>query len=124
MFNSKAIKYIDILLLFTYEISNEFLLIYTHQGLLHVFHPNGQIFVDSLLIRRQNSMRKVCQDFINFERRIRMEIVTSIRSENFDVDLTFKIDEILMISPLGFFYVALTSNRCNYCIRCFYSIIS
>ena len=31
-----------------------------------------------------------------------MEIMISIRRGNFDVDLTFKIDEVLMISPCGF----------------------
>ena len=41
----------------------------------------------------------------------------------FDVDLTFKIDEILMSSPRGFSYVVSTSNRRNFCTRCFHSII-
>ena len=43
-----------------------------------------------------------------------MEIMTSIRRGYFDVDLTFKIDEISMSSPRGFFYGVSTSNRRNF----------
>ena len=75
--------------------------------------PNGHIFVDSPSIRRRNSSWKVRGNFIDFERRIHVEIMTSIRRGYFDVDLTFKIDEISMSSPRGFFYVASTSNRCK-----------
>ena len=63
-------------------------------------------------------------NYINFERRINVEIMASIRRGYFDVDSTFKIDEISMSSPRGFFYVVSTSNRRNFCTRCFYSIIS
>ena len=42
----------------------------------------------------------------------------------FDVDSTFKIDEISMTSPRGFFYVVSMSNRHNFCTRCFHFIIS
>ena len=49
--------------------------------------------------------------------------MTSIRRGNFDVDSTFKIDEISMSSPRGFFYVVSTSNRRNFFSRCFHSII-
>ena len=41
----------------------------------------------------------------------------------FDVDSTFKIDEISMSSPRGFFYVVSASNQRNFCTRCFHSII-
>ena len=42
----------------------------------------------------------------------------------FNVDSTFKVDEISMSFPHEFFYVVSTSNRRNVCTRCFYSIIS
>ena len=48
----------------------------------------------------------------------------SIRCGHFDVDSTFKIDEISMNSPRGFFYIVSTSNRRNCNTRCFHSIIS
>ena len=82
--------------------------------------PNGHIFADLLLILRRNSTWKVRGNYIDFERRIHVEIMTSIRRGYFDVDLTFKIDEILMSSRRGFFYVVLTSNRRTHC---FHSII-
>ena len=74
-------------------------------------------------IRRRNSMWKVRGNYINFERQIHVEIMTSIRRGYFDVDSTFKIDEISMSFPRGFFYVVSTSNRRNFCTRCFHSII-
>ena len=52
-----------------------------------------------------------------------VEIMTSIRRENFDVDSTFKIGEISIRSPFGFFYVVSTSNRHNFCTCCFHCII-
>ena len=67
------------------------------------YYPNGYIFVDSPSIRCRNSTRKVRRDFIDFERRIHVEIMTSIRRGNFDVDSTFKVDELSMSSPCGFF---------------------
>ena len=85
--------------------------------------PNGHIFADLPLILRRNSTWKVRGNYIDFERRIHVEIMTSIRRGYFDVDLTFKIDEILMSSRRGFFYVVLTSNRRNFCTHCFHSII-
>ena len=88
-----------------------------------VLLPNGHILVDSPSIRRRNSTWKVRRNYIDFERRIHVEIMTSIRRGNFDVDLTFKIDEISMSSLRGFFYVVSTSNRRNFCTRCFHSII-
>ena len=81
-------------------------------------HPNGYIFVDSPFIRRQNSTRKVCGNYIDFESRIHVEVMAPVRRGYFDVDLTFKIDEILMSSPCGFFYVVATSNRRKFCTRC------
>ena len=60
--------------------------------------PNGHIFVDSSLIRRRNSTWKVRRNFIDFERRIHVEIMTSTWRGNFDVDSTFKMDEISMSS--------------------------
>ena len=65
---------------------------------MNMKYPNGHIFVDSPSIRRRNSTWKVCRDFIDFERRIHVEIMTSIRRGNFDVDSTFKIAEISMNS--------------------------
>ena len=53
---------------------------------------------------------KVRRDYMDFERQIYEEIMTSIQRGNFDISLTFKIDEILMSSPHGFFYVVSTSN--------------
>ena len=72
--------------------------------------PNGHIFVNSQSIRRRNSTWKVRGNYIDFERRIHVEIMTSIRRGYFDVDSTFKIDEILMSSPRGFLYVVSTLN--------------
>ena len=91
--------------------------------MLWIIHPNGHIFVDSPLSRRRNYTWKVRGNYIDFERRIPVEIMTSIRRGYFDVDSTFKIDEISMSSPRGFFYVVLTSNRRNFSTRCFHSII-
>ena len=61
--------------------------------------PNGHMFVDSPSIRRRNSTWKVRGNYIDFERRIHVEIMTSIRRGYFNVDSTFKIDEISMSSP-------------------------
>ena len=55
--------------------------------------PYRHIFVDSPSIRRRNAMWKVRRDFIDFERRIHVEIMTSIRRGNFDLDSAFKIDK-------------------------------
>ena len=71
---------------------------------------NGHILVDSPSIRRRNSAWKVRRNYIDFERWIHVEIMTSIRRGNFDVDSTFKIDEISMSSPCGVFDVVSTSN--------------
>ena len=57
-------------------------------------------------------------DFIGFERRIRVEIMTSIRR-----GFAFKMDEISMSSLNGFFFVVLASNRRNLCTRFFHSVI-
>ena len=51
--------------------------------------------------------------------RIYVEIMTSIQREYFDVDSTFKIDDLSMSSPRGFFHVVSTSNRRNFCTPCF-----
>ena len=40
----------------------------------------------------------------------------------FDVISTFKINEMSMSSPRGFFSVVSTSNGRNFCTRCFHSI--
>ena len=72
--------------------------------------PNGHILVDSPSIRRRNSTWKVRRNDIALKRRIQVEIMTSIRRGNFDVDSTFKIGEISVGSPRGFFDVVLTSN--------------
>ena len=101
------------------------LFIHKYNILLHldmILH-NGHIFVDLPSIRRRNSTWKVHRNYIDFERRIHVEIMTSIRHGNFDVDSTFKIDEISMGSSRGFFYVISTSNRSNFCTRCFHCII-
>ena len=63
-----------------------------------VLHPNGHVFVDSPSIRRGNSTWKVRRNYIDFERRIHVEIMTSIRLGYFDVDSTFKINKISMSS--------------------------
>ena len=85
--------------------------------------PDEHIFVNLPSIRRRNSTWKVRGDFSDFERRIHVEIMTLIRRENFDVDSTFKIDEISMSFLRGFFYVVSMSNRRNCFTRCFLSII-
>ena len=56
------------------------------------FLPNGHIFVDSPSIRRQNSTWKVRENYIDFERRIHVEIMTSIR-RGFDFQNRRNIDE-------------------------------
>ena len=86
--------------------------------------PNGHILVDSQSIRRRNSMWKVRRNYIDFERQIHVEIKTSIRRGNFDVDSTFKIDEISMSFPRGFFDLVSTSNLRNFCAGCFHCINS
>ena len=83
-------------------------------------NPNRHIFVDSPSIRRRYSTWKVRGNYIDFERRIQVEIMTSIRRGYFNVDSTFKIEEISMSSPRGFFYVVSMSNRSNFCTRCFH----
>ena len=75
--------------------------------------PNGHIFVDSQSIQRRNSTWEVGRDFIDFEKRIHVEIMTSIWRGNLNVDSTFKVDEKLMSFPRGFFYVVWMSNRRN-----------
>ena len=65
--------------------------------------PNEHIFVDSPSIRRRISTWIARRDFIDFKRRIHAEIMTSIQRGHFDVDSTFKIDEISMSSPRGIF---------------------
>ena len=85
---------------------------------------NGHILIDSPSIQRRNSMWKVRRNYIDFERPIHIEIMTSIPRGNFDVDSTVKIDEILMSSPHGFFDVVSTWNRRNLCTCCFHCIIS
>ena len=47
--------------------------------------PNGHILIDSPSIRRRNSTWKVRRNYIDFERRIHVEIMTSIRRGNVDV---------------------------------------
>ena len=74
-------------------------------------------------IQRRNSTWKVFGNYVNFERRIHVEIMTSIRRGYFDKDSTFKIDEMSVSSPRRFFYVVSTLNRRNFCTRCFHSII-
>ena len=61
--------------------------------------PNGHIFVNSPSIRRRNSTWKVRGNYIDFEKLIHLEIITSIRRGYFNADSTFKIDEISMSSP-------------------------
>ena len=85
--------------------------------------PNRHIFIDSPSIRRPNSTGKVCGDFIDFERRIHVEIMTSIRRGSFDLDSTFKLGKISMRFLRGFFYVVSTTNRHSFCTCCFHSII-
>ena len=48
--------------------------------------------------------------------------MTSILRGNFHVDSTFKIDEILMSFPHGFFNVVSMLNRRKCFTRCFLSI--
>ena len=86
--------------------------------------PNGCILVDSRSIRLWNSTWKVRWNYIDFERQILVKIMTLIRRGNFVVDSTFKIDEISKSSPRGLFYIVSTSNRGNFCTRCFHCIIS
>ena len=87
------------------------------------YQPNGHISVDLPSIRRRNSTWKVGGNYIDFERRLHVKIMTSIRRGYFTIDSTFKIDEISMSSPRGFVYVVSTSNGRNFCTRFFHSII-
>ena len=52
-----------------------------------------------------------------------MEVMTSIQHGYFDVDSTFKIDDLSMSSPCEYFYVISTSKRRNFCTCCLHSII-
>ena len=83
---------------------------------------NGHIFVNLPSIRRRNFTCKVRGSHIDFERRIHVEIMTSIRRRYFDVDSLFQIDEISMRFPHGIFYFVSTSNRRNFCTQCFHFI--
>ena len=85
--------------------------------------PNGKIFVGLPSIRHRISTWKVRRNFIDFERQIHVEILTSVRCGSFNVDSTFIVDEISMSSPHGFFHVVSMLNRRNYCTRCFHSIV-
>ena len=81
--------------------------------------PNGHIFVDSLSIPRRNSTGKMRRYFIDFERRIHVEIMKSIQRGSH-----FQSHEISMRSPRGFFDAFSTSNRRNFCTRYyFHSVI-
>ena len=82
----------------------------------HFSHPNGHIFVDSPSIRRRNSTWKVRRDFIDFEKQLHVEIMTSNQRDDFDVVLTFKIDKISMSSAREFFNFVSTSNWRDCCI--------
>ena len=55
-------------------------------------YHNGHIFVDSPSIQRGNSTRKVCGNYINFERRIHVEIMKLIR-RGFNFQNRQNIDE-------------------------------
>ena len=61
-----------------------------------------------------NSPWKVRRDFIEYERRIYMEVMTSIWRGNFYVDSTLKIDKMSMSSPHVFYYVDSMSNWRNW----------
>ena len=63
-------------------------------------------------------------EMTDFERRIHVEIMTSIRRGNFDMDSTFKIDEISMSFLRGIFDVVSTPNRGNFCSGRFHCIFS
>ena len=84
--------------------------------------PSGHIFVHLTSILRRKFTWKIRRSFIDFERRIHVEIMTTIRRGNFNVGSTFKIDKISMSSPHGFFYVVLMSNQPNYCTRWLFPI--
>ena len=68
-------------------------MIMTTFGIQSSLLPYGYILIDSPLIRRRNATWKVRRDFIDFERRIHVEIMTSIPRGNFDLDSAFKIDK-------------------------------
>ena len=82
--------------------------------------PNGHILVDSQSIRSRNSMWKVRRNYIDFERRIHVEIMTSIRRGNFDVNSISKSTKYRWALHVDFS----TSNRRNFCTGCFHCIIS
>ena len=98
---------------------------YTIFKILVIFicQPNGHIFVDSPSTRYRNSAWKLRRDFIDFDRWIHLETMTSIRRGNFNMDSTFKIDEISIGFPRGFFYTVSMLNRRNFFTRYFLSII-
>ena len=84
--------------------------------------PNGHIFADSPSNWRRKTTWKVRGNYIDFEWRIHMEIMTSIRRGYFNVDSTFKFDEISMSSPRGE-STWITSKGCKFCSRYFHSVI-
>ena len=99
---------------------DSWIVVYIHRG--YIQH-NRHIFVDLPSIRRLNSTWKVRRDFINFESRVHVEIMTSIRRGNFNRDWTFKIDKLSISFPGKFLYIVSMSNQFNWFIRCFISII-
>ena len=65
----------------------------------------------------------LCRFAIDSMPKFHVEIRISIWWGKFEVDSTFKIDEISMSSPRWFFSVVPTSNRHNFCTHCFHCII-
>ena len=64
--------------------------------------PNGHILIDSPSIRRRNSTWKVRRNYIDFERRIHVEIMTSIRRGNVDVVRLSKLTKYRWVFHVDF----------------------
>ena len=77
----------------------------------------------SLSIRHHFNVEIPRGKFVEISSILKGVIMTSIQPGDFNVDSTFKIDEISMSFPRGFFYVVSMSNRRNCFTTCFLSII-
>ena len=105
-----------------------------HSKMIYYFgrlYPNEHIFVDLPWIWRRNSTWKVRGNYIDFERRMDKEIMTSIRRGYFDVDFSMlfrrqiDITSVLTVSILSFCNIFWSGNLFwTILIKCWVAAIS
>ena len=71
----------------------------------------------SLSICHQLGIETLRGNFVEISSILIGETMTSIRRGNFNMDSIFKIDEISISFPRGFFYTVSMSNRRNFFTR-------